>query len=204
MRSSIAREPSPTTVHKPKSTYRTELLVARKNYTITPDHDTAISTRLSDVLKQYQPHCVGLYWPLPGEFNARDVLTQWLAQSASHTAALPVVVNRKSPLEFWRWTPESSLTIGDYGIPIPAQKEPLCPDLLLIPCLGFDSTCLRLGYGGGYYDRTLAACSPRPITIGLAYEYTHLPTLPREPHDVQLDLIISEAHCYTSESRAPL
>ncbi len=196
MDSSIARDPLSIDIPKAKSAYRTQLLVARQEYIPSDQDDAALAARLQTWLTENPCRCVGLYWPLKGEFDTRAVIAQWLAQSASHSAAFPVISHKNSPLEFWQWTPQSAMTLGKFGIPIPRQKTPLHPDLLLIPCLGFDHARLRLGYGGGYYDRTLAALSPRPITIGLSYEYARLPMLPREAHDIPLDYILSENACY--------
>ena len=78
----------------------------------------------------------------------------------------------------------------------PAADHPVQTDLLLVPCVGFDAARLRLGYGGGYYDRTLASLQPRPYTVGLAFECARVAALPREPHDVPLDLILTETGRY--------
>jgi 5,10-methenyltetrahydrofolate synthetase len=87
---------------------------------------------------------------------------------------------------------------GHHRIPEPASGQVVTPDLLVIPCVGFDAQGYRLGYGGGYYDRTLAAwpAATRPVTVGVAYEACRTDTLQREAHDIPLDLIITDAACY--------
>jgi 5,10-methenyltetrahydrofolate synthetase len=79
-----------------------------------------------------------------------------------------------------------------YGIPKPKDTPSFEPSLLLVPCVGYGPRGIRLGYGGGFYDRTLAELSPRPFTVGLAYSHGFLPWLAGEPHDVPLDVILNE------------
>lgn len=132
------------------------------------------------------------YWPMYGEADLRPLATDALAAGAE--AALPVVVDPEGPLEFWRWDPAARLTRDSaWNIPIPAERVLVTPDVLLIPTLGFDSAGYRLGYGGGYYDRTLASVSARPIAVGVAYELGRLATIYPQPHDMALDLIVTEA-----------
>src|SRR5690606_20723729 len=109
-------------------------------------------------------------------------------------AALPVVVERNAPLEFWRWTATTELcSRGIWNIPSPVERVPVVPDVVLVPLLGFDEQCYRLGYGGGYYDRTLAALEPKPLAIGVGFEHGRLETIRPQPHDVPLDWIVTEA-----------
>jgi 5,10-methenyltetrahydrofolate synthetase len=79
-----------------------------------------------------------------------------------------------------------------YGIPKPKDTERFQPQLLLVPCVGFGPGGLRLGYGGGFYDRTLAELSPRPLTVGVGYAHGFVPWLDAEPHDVPLDVVLTE------------
>jgi 5-formyltetrahydrofolate cyclo-ligase len=140
-------------------------------------------------LKQYAT--VGIYWPIRGEIDVRDVAAKCLATGA--TIGLPVVTQPAEPLEFWRWHPGMTIRHDRAKIPIPAQREPVIPEALLIPLVGFDAQCYRLGYGGGYYDRTLAAMLPKPFCIGLAYEDAELPTIYPQPHDIPMDVIVSSS-----------
>jgi 5,10-methenyltetrahydrofolate synthetase len=107
-------------------------------------------------------------------------------------ALLPVVLAADSSLAFRAWSPAVAMTTDRYGIPVPASGEPVLPEALLIPLVGFDATGFRLGYGGGYFDRTLASLRPRPLAIGVGFELSRLDSLHREPHDQPLDLIVTE------------
>lgn len=160
-------------------------------------HAARISATLDRLLTQHPARVIGAYWPMRAEPDIRALLTTWYERG--HVMALPQVVARAAPLQFVRWTPASRLLEERTGARIadPAA-EVVEPDLLVIPCVGFDAARYRLGYGGGYYDRTLAARARqtpmRPVrTWGLAYECSRLPDLRPEPHDVPLDLIITEA-----------
>jgi 5-formyltetrahydrofolate cyclo-ligase len=106
--------------------------------------------------------------------------------------ALPVVVERKAPVEFWRWIPGARMGRGLWDIPIPLERELVHPEALIVPLVGFDSACYRLGYGGGYYDRTLAAATKRPICIGLGYHSGELGTIYPQMHDIPLDAIVTD------------
>ncbi len=131
------------------------------------------------------------YWPIKGEPDLRPLLTE--LHGIGVTIALPVVETRAAPLMFRHWTPEARMTRGDWNIPVPPpDAAKLTPDVTLAPCLGWDAGCYRLGWGGGYFDRTLAVLAPRPLTIGLALSAARLPTIHPQPHDIPLDLILTE------------
>ncbi|HMA15358.1 MAG TPA: 5-formyltetrahydrofolate cyclo-ligase [Kiloniellaceae bacterium] len=135
--------------------------------------------------------CIGFYWPFKGEIDLRHLVRDFIAQGAE--AALPVVVEKGQPLEFWAWRPRMKLGRGIWNIPIPAERELVRPTALLVPVVGFDAAGYRLGYGGGYYDRTLALLEPRPLTIGVGYAAARLDTIHPQPHDIPLDAIVTEA-----------
>jgi 5-formyltetrahydrofolate cyclo-ligase len=134
---------------------------------------------------------VGGYWPIRGEVDPLPYLIRVLAAGAA--AALPAVVARGEPLQFRPWTPEAAMASGPWDILHPAEGPPVTPAALLIPLVGFDAAGHRLGYGGGYYDRTLAALRPRPLALGLGFELGRLASVRPEPHDHPMDLIITEA-----------
>lgn len=131
------------------------------------------------------------YWPIRGEPDLRPILSD--LHAAGVCIALPVVETPAAPLVFRRWTPGMRMLRGHWNIPVPPpEAEVLTPDIALAPCLGWDEGCYRLGWGGGYYDRTLAALSPRPVTIGVALAAARLTTIYPQPHDIPLDRIVTE------------
>ncbi|WP_259295231.1 5-formyltetrahydrofolate cyclo-ligase [Paraburkholderia sp. DHOC27] len=194
MNPSIARNP----IAESKNALRKPLLEARLQAASEPAAQEAMNRRVLDVLQMHQPACVGFYWPLRGEFDVRGAIAIWLAGSASRAAALPVIGQPGEALQFHAWAPDTPMKIGHHRIPEPTSQTVLIPDLLLVPCVGFDAQGYRLGYGGGYYDRTLAVwpAASKPVTVGIAYETCRIETLAREAHDIPLDLVITEAACY--------
>jgi 5-formyltetrahydrofolate cyclo-ligase len=133
----------------------------------------------------------GFYWPFRGEIGLHPLVRRLVERGAR--AALPVVVEKGQPLEFWAWHPGAPLRRGVWDIPIPVERQVVRPTALLVPLVGFDGAGYRLGYGGGYYDRTLAVMRPRPLTIGVGYELGRLATIHPQPHDISLDAIVTEA-----------
>ncbi len=122
------------------------------------------------------------------------MIDHWRA--AGSLAALPVVVAEATPLAFRAWDKESALVPDRYGIPTPVDGEWLVPELILLPLNGFDAAGYRLGYGGGYFDRTLAALSPRPLAVGVGFEINRLASIRPELHDQRLDWIVTEAGAF--------
>jgi len=134
---------------------------------------------------------IGFYMPFKGEVDLRGFLRGLLASGAK--AALPAVIEKARPVEFRAWYPGVKMERGIWDIPVPAPGNPVLPTLLFVPLVGFDAAGYRLGHGGGYYDRTLAALSPRPRAIGVGYEATRLATIHPQPHDIPMDAIATEA-----------
>ncbi len=160
---------------------------------------------------------IGAYWPIKGEFDPLPALYRWqedallepsvggwpvtpdgqgasdgLAQRLPRKIGLPVVDKQSRTLSFHAWYPGCPMEEDAYGIPKPKDTESVVPTLLLVPCVGWGPGGYRLGYGGGFYDRTLASYTPKPVTVGLGYSLGWLPDLQAEPHDVPLDAILSE------------
>jgi 5-formyltetrahydrofolate cyclo-ligase len=131
------------------------------------------------------------YWPIQGEWDPLPYLIRTLA--AGGAVALPVARRPAGALEFRLWTPDAPMTAGLWAIPHPAEGAVVVPSALLIPLVGFDAAGHRLGNGGGYYDRTLAALSPRPLAIGVGFELGRLGSIAPQPHDQPMDLIVTEA-----------
>jgi len=132
---------------------------------------------------------LGVYWPLAGEPDLRPAYAE-LAQ-AGVRLALPVVVARDTALGFAEWIPGEPTVTDRLGVAVPEELRMVeRPAALLVPCLGFDAQGYRLGYGGGFYDRTLAA-QPRPRTLGIAYAFQKA-AFPLDAYDVPLDRVITE------------
>lgn len=158
------------------------------------DKAKAISRHLPNALTRYGLRVGTIlsgYWPIKGEPDLRPILSTLHDQGV--IIALPVVETRAAPLIFRRWTPQTRMVRGDWNIPVPPpEAERLIPDIALAPCLGWDEGCFRLGWGGGYFDRTLAALSPSPVTIGIALTAARLGTIFPQPHDIALTAIVTE------------
>jgi len=150
----------------------------------------AIGEHLRPILAALRPAVLAAYWPCRREFNPLPVLRGHLATGVR--IALPVVRSKNEPLEFRLWRPGATMTLGAHNIPHPAEDAAVLPDALLIPMVGFDAAGYRLGYGGGYYDRTAAALSPRPPLIGIAFEFARLQSIQPLAHDIPMDCIVTE------------
>ncbi len=134
---------------------------------------------------------VGVYWPFKGELDMRPLMLELVREGVD--VALPVVIEKNQPVEFWAWRPGVKMDRGIWNIPVPAQREPVLADALIVPLVGFDKAGYRLGYGGGYYDRTLAAAVPRPLTIAVGLDTSLLDTIHPQPHDIPMDIIVTQS-----------
>ncbi|MGU7783446.1 5-formyltetrahydrofolate cyclo-ligase [Burkholderia sp. PU8-34] len=195
---SIARNPSA----ERKAALRKTLSKARRDAASQASPNAALDARLRALLERLAPRTVGFYWPLPGEFDARAAVLAWRAASAGRQAALPVIREQRAPLEFHAWDDATPMREGHHRIPEPASGVVVVPDLLLIPCVGFDTWLYRLGYGGGYYDRTLAAWpgAALPVTVGIAYEACKVDALPTEDHDLALRWVVTDEETYVADA----
>lgn len=155
-------------------------------------HSASITAFLQELLARIGPRAVGFCWPYRKEFDCRPLVATWLAANEERLAALPVIVRPAAPMVFRRWTPQAEMAAGRYDIPVPAQDRRVEPDLVLLPLVGFDARGYRLGYGGGYFDRTLAALEPRPFAVGVGLEAMRLATINPQPHDIPMALIVTE------------
>lgn len=139
------------------------------------------------------PAVVSAYWPMRGELDTRPAMAT--LAGLGHSVCLPVTVAPHSPLRFRAWAPGQRLVPGGFGTQVPSpEEEELTPSVLLVPLVGFDDEGYRLGYGGGFYDRTLAqlrAAGPA-LAIGLGYAAQRVGRLPREATDQRLDWIVTE------------
>jgi 5-formyltetrahydrofolate cyclo-ligase len=143
---------------------------------------------------------LGAYWPIQGEFDLLPYLRRTLG--AGGRVALPIAAARGSLLTYRPWTSETAMEAGHWDILHPAEGPEVVPTALLIPLVGFDGQGHRLGYGGGFFDRTLAAWKPRPLAIGVGFELGRLATITPAPHDQPMDLIITEAGVFENHQQS--
>jgi len=154
--------------------------------------NAAIEGSLERLLNGLAPEVVGFCWPFRGEFDCRPLIARWVRGGTGRTAALPVIVATAAPMVFREWTPDSLMAEGRFGIPIPADGSTVVPELLLMPLNAFDNQGYRLGYGGGYFDRTLASQRPAPTSVGVGYELARVDSISPDTHDVPLDYVVTE------------
>lgn len=171
---------------------RTELIAARLERSVAEreQFSALMVERLHGLVDVATSPILGIYFPIRGEIDVRELARRHVA--AGGQVALPVVVEKAAPVEFWRWDPAARTQRGLWNIPIPRERDVVHPNTLIVPLIGFDRACFRLGYGGGYYDRTLERLSKKPRLVGIAFAAQELEDIPREPHDVPLDTIVTE------------
>ncbi len=182
---------------------RAELLRARGalSHEQHERNSRAVMDRLLSEFAGFAAGVVGAYSPFRGEIDPGPFLQRVFARGGA--AALPVVVSRDLPLVFRLWEPGDAMELGAMGIPHPARDRRVGPDVLLVPLVGFDERGYRLGYGGGYYDRTLAAAHKKPVTIGIGFELARLGTIHPQQYDVPLDFIVTEDRVFGSGKADP-
>lgn len=161
-------------------------------------HRHAIDSHLARGFPGLARGVVAFCWPYKGEYDARFLARRLRAQGA--VTALPAVVAPGTPLVFREWRPGIALARGVFDIPYPASGRELTPDAALVPVVAFDDAGFRLGYGGGYFDRTLAAAPRRPVAIGVGYELAHVATIHPAPYDVPMDWIVTERGIYRRDA----
>ena len=149
---------------------------------------------LRAMLPAPQRMVIGFCWPFKAEFDARYAVRHWREQGA--VAALPEVIGKARPLRFSQWWPGAPMTRGVYDIPIPDGTPTVLPDFAIVPMNACDSRGYRLGYGGGYFDRTLAALEKRVITIGVTYDACRVPSIFPQAHDIAMDFAVTETGIY--------
>jgi len=149
----------------------------------------AIAEQLDQILTADDTTVVSVYWPFRGEPDLRPWMRSLHERSVR--VALPAVVEKGQPLQFRQWTPETRLERGVWNILVPSAGTEIEPTVTITPLVGFDHECFRLGYGGGYFDRTLAAMRTKPLVIGISHPIGRLPTVYPRPHDIPMDWIVT-------------
>ncbi len=151
----------------------------------------AIVNYLEGILDSLPPQTLSAYWPFKAEVDLRPLMER--LQLEGWVTALPSVVRRRSPLEFLQWTPGMEMDLGPYDIPVPRNRKIVRPNIVIAPLVAFDRNNYRLGYGSGFFDITLAALQPPPLTIGVGFEISSLETIHPLPTDIPLNLVVTEA-----------
>lgn len=151
--------------------------------------DKRISVRLCELLGDVDGRVVSAYWQFRNEPDLRPLLKHLSSKGA--TTALPVVVAKDSPLVFRAWQSGDKLARGVWNIPYPAEGVEVTPDIVIAPVVGFDRRGFRLGYGGGFFDRTLAALPQMPLRIGVGYDFQFLPAFQTHRHDIAMDMVVT-------------
>ncbi len=151
----------------------------------------ALEAHLTDLLRRCPPRVLGFCWPYRAEFDCRPLVRQLIA--AGIRACLPMVKSEDAAMDFREWRPESIMATDRHGIPFPAAGSMLDPDMILIPVNAFDGKGFRIGYGSGYFDRTLASRLPPPLSIGIGFELARVASIYPEVHDIPLDAVVTEA-----------
>lgn len=178
----------------PRQLLRQRLLSERRDFAAGPAlaaPQRALEQHLVTLLTTLEPECLGLYWPVRGEFNAIEPL---INGSIGNTMRLALPHVRKLPprMEYRAWDGAAPTQRDEVGIPS-ASGRAVTPDVVLVPCLGYTDALYRLGYGGGYFDRWLAL-NPHVTAIGVAWSAGRIDACEFAPedHDLALTLIVTE------------
>ena len=178
-----------------RKTLRQQLIADRQALPDRLARGNALQSVLRTWLVTRRDVVIGAYWPIKGEFDPLPALYRWQEAAPDdepRRIGLPVIDKASKTLTFHQWYPGCPMEADAYDIPKPKDTEVVVPTLLLVPCVGYGPGGVRLGYGGGFYDRTLADLRPRPFTVGVGFMHGFVPWLQAEPHDVPLDAILNE------------
>lgn len=187
-----ARQDAWADVSRWRKAERKRLLDARMALDVAARHDSAnrIAAALERTVSRIGGRTVSIYWPFRGEPDLRNWSNGIVERGGS--LALPVVIEKGRPLEYRVWAPGDPLERGVWNILVPSRGPAVLPDVVIAPLVGYDEARYRLGYGGGFFDRTLAAMPRKPLTIGVGYRQSRIPTIHPQPHDIPMDLIVTD------------
>lgn len=187
------RPPMDPDVRRWRKAERERLIAARLEIpaSVRGDYAALIAAAVDKAIGDIEAKTVSLYWPFRGEPDLRP----WLASvnARGGRTALPLVVAKGEPLVFRAYAPGDRLEKGVWNIPIPADGAEVVPDVVIAPVVGIDRRNYRLGYGGGFFDRTLAALPRKPLVIGIGYEMQRIPTIYPQWNDISMDAVVTEA-----------
>jgi 5,10-methenyltetrahydrofolate synthetase len=186
----------PSSLKAWRKTERERLLAERRR--VAPELIDAWRRQIDGHLERAFPGLAGarlaFCWPIQNEYDARH-LARTLRDRGALTA-LPVVVAPRTPLAFREWHPGVELAVGPLDIPYPKSSAEVVPNAVLLPMNGWDMGGYRLGYGAGFFDRTLASLTKRPVVIGVTYEMARLDTIHPQPWDIPVDFVVTERGVY--------
>ena len=178
-----------------RAALRTKLIAARLALTDRLERAVQLQSVLRVWLVGRREASIGAYWPIKGEFDPLPALYRWsegAPDDVTRRIGLPVADRATGQLRFHVWYPGCPTELDAYDIPKPKDTEEFAPEILVVPCLGFGPGGVRLGYGGGFFDRTLQSIRPRPVTVGVSYTHGFLPLLLPGEHDFVLDAMLTE------------
>ena len=175
-----------------RAALRQKLVAARQALPDRLERAVALQSALRIWLVSRRETRIGAYWPIKGEFDPLPALYRWSEADDTRRIGLPVVDREAGSLRFHDWYPGCPTELDAFDIPKPKGTEVFEPELLLLPCVGYGPAGVRLGYGGGFYDRTVMALQPQPVTVGLCYSNAFLPMLRQQAQDLPLDALITD------------
>ncbi|MBL0374746.1 5-formyltetrahydrofolate cyclo-ligase [Rhizobium sp. KVB221] len=183
---------APQRIYAWRKIQRESMIAARLSLRaeVRTHHASLIASGLDQAIGEIEGKSISLYWPFRGEPDLRP----WMESVTERggTCLLPIVIEKRQPLIFKSWKKGEPLGRGVWNIPIPESGPEMVPDVVIAPLVGFDAGCYRLGYGGGFFDRTLAALPNRPLVIGVGYVQQRMPTIHPLAHDIPMDIIVTE------------
>lgn len=176
-----------------RATLRREKIAARQALPAAAHRSASVAVihHLTEFLLPMPAGILAFCMPIRAEVDCRRLAVH--LGDRGWQAVMPTVAALDAPMEFRAWTPDAPMIPDPYGIPVPATVPSPDPDVMLLPLVAFDAAGYRLGYGGGYFDRTLAAMHPRPLTIGVGFDLCAVADIRPERHDIPLDLIATES-----------
>jgi 5,10-methenyltetrahydrofolate synthetase len=178
-----------------RAALRAKLIAARQALPDRLERAVALQSVLRVWLVGRREQSIGAYWPIKGEFDPLPALYRWTEgapEGVQRRIGLPVADRETRSLRWHVWYPGCAMELDAYDIPKPKDTAEFAPEMLVVPCLGFGPGGVRLGYGGGFFDRTLASVRPHPTTVGVSYTHGFLPMLRPGPLDSQLDVMLTE------------
>ena len=188
-------QPTPAAPPNERESLRKKLVAARQALPDRLERAVELQSVLRVWLVGRRETSIGAYWPIKGEFDPLPALYRWCeggVDGSPRRIGLPVADRETGTLRFRVWYPGCEMELDAYDIPKPKDTDEFLPQMLVVPCLGFGPGGVRLGYGGGFFERTLNELKPRPVTVGVSFTHGFLPFLRSAPDDLPLDALLTE------------